>query len=85
MKVTGGNQNNNYIERSYRKLERRQRVDKENGARERGCHGKVTEATAIDLTLDAGSRPIVNREAQPVTAQLHGLANSSKATSQSSR
>src|SRR5713101_3931925 len=44
MKVMSDNQNNNHIEGSYRKLEGRQRVDEKNAARERGRHGKGTEA-----------------------------------------
>jgi hypothetical protein len=44
MKIMGANQNNNQIEGSYRKLERRQCVDEKNAARERGRHGKGTEA-----------------------------------------
>lgn len=39
-----GNQNNNHVQGSYRKLERRQRVDEKNAAHERDRHRKGTEA-----------------------------------------
>jgi hypothetical protein len=42
-----GNQNNNHVQGSYRKLERRQRIHEKNAARERGRHWKGADTGKI--------------------------------------